>query len=96
MSGGFMLVGMQLTGYLLAKFYEKYIYNSNQTNRALIKATVIGVSSSSVSSVIYFTCWYDIDPTGVGKKLGLTVFNRRESPAKTSTDDQTSGVCSSR
>tara|TARA_R100001510_G_scaffold38410_1_gene34782 strand:+ start:7545 stop:8072 length:528 start_codon:yes stop_codon:yes gene_type:complete len=62
---------------------------SNQTNRALIKATVIALSVAVVSLVLFILpAEYDIDPTGVGKKLGLTVFNQDgESPsAKTSTD----------
>ena len=62
---------------------------SNQTNRALIKATVIALSVAVVTLVLFILpAEYDIDPTGVGKKLGLTVFNQDgESPsAKTSTD----------
>ncbi len=49
---------------------------SNQTTQSLIKATVIAFSVAMVTLVLFILpAEYNIDPTGVGEKLGLTVFN---------------------
>ena len=50
---------------------------SNQKGRSLLKATVISLVIAVVALVLFILpAEYNIDPTGVGEKLGLTVFNQ--------------------
>ena len=52
---------------------------SNQTSRSLIKATLLSLVVALVVLVLFILpAEYNIDPTGVGGKLGLTVFNTSE------------------
>lgn len=54
---------------------------SNQKSRSLIRGTIISLVIATISLVLFILpAEYNIDPTGVGKSLGLTVFN---SDAKT-------------
>lgn len=49
---------------------------SNQKSRSLLKATVMSLVVAIVVLVLFILpAEYNIDPTGVGEKLGLTVFN---------------------
>ena len=49
----------------------------NQSSRSLVKATVIAVVVAAITLVLFILpAEYNIDPTGVGQKLGLTVFNQ--------------------
>lgn len=58
--------------------------DSQKTSRSLIKATVISLLIAIVSLLLFILpAEYNIDPTGIGGKLGLTVFN--EEPSQTST-----------
>jgi len=50
----------------------------NLPSRSLIKATIISVVIAIIALVLFILpAEYNIDPTGVGKKLGLTVFNKQ-------------------
>ena len=50
---------------------------SNQKSRSLMKATVISFVVAAITLVLFILpAEYNIDPTGVGQKLGLTVFNQ--------------------
>ncbi len=55
----------------------RYIFmESNKTNRSLIKATILSFMVAMITLVLFIMpAEYNIDPTGVGAKLGLTVFN---------------------
>ncbi|KGJ90352.1 hypothetical protein [Colwellia psychrerythraea] len=49
---------------------------SNKTSRSLIKATTLSFVVAMITLVLFILpAEYNIDPTGVGQKLGLTVFN---------------------
>lgn len=65
----------------------RYIFmESNQKSQSLVKATVISSVIALVALVLFILpAEYNIDPTGVGEKLGLTVFNE---DAKTVTVQQ--------
>lgn len=55
---------------------------SNQKRHSLLKATVISFVVAIVALVLFILpAEYNIDPTGVGEKLGLTVFNEKAKPA---------------
>lgn len=56
---------------------ERFIFmNTNQTNQSLIKATLIAFFIAVATLIlIILPAEYNIDPTGIGNKLGLTVFN---------------------
>jgi len=65
----------------------------NLQNRSLVKATIISLVIAIVALVLFILpAEYNIDPTGVGEKLGLTVFNN---PAQT-TQVQNSEVSTSK
>lgn len=50
--------------------------DSQQTSRSLIRATVISLLIAIITLVLFILpAEYNIDPTGIGEKLGLTVFN---------------------
>ena len=50
---------------------------NNQTSQSLIKATLIAFIVATITLVLFILpAEYNIDPTGVGEKLGLTVFNQ--------------------
>ena len=50
---------------------------SNQTSQSLIKATLIAFIVAAITLVLFILpAEYNIDPTGVGEKLGLTVFTQ--------------------
>lgn len=55
----------------------RYIFmESKQKSRSLVKATIISLVVATVALVFFILpAEYNIDPTGVGVKLGLTVFN---------------------
>ena len=54
----------------------------NEQGRSLIKATVISFVIAIITLVFFvLPAEYNIDPTGIGAKLGLTVFNQEESSA---------------
>lgn len=56
---------------------------SNHTGRSLVKATLISFVIAVIALVLFILpAEYNIDPTGVGKKLGLTVFNEQGSSAQ--------------
>ena len=49
---------------------------ANQESRSLIKATAISLVVAIIALVLFILpAEYNIDPTGIGEKLGLTVFN---------------------
>ena len=51
--------------------------NSNQQSRSLIKASAISMVIAIITLVLFvLPAEYNIDPTGVGEKLGLTVFHQ--------------------
>jgi hypothetical protein len=55
----------------------RYIFmESNKTSRSLIKATILSFLVAIITLVLFILpAEYNIDPTGIGEKLGLTVFN---------------------
>lgn len=55
----------------------RYIFmESNQKSRSLLKSTIVSFVIAIVALVLFILpAEYNIDPTGVGKTLGLTVFN---------------------
>ncbi|OKY27812.1 hypothetical protein [Thalassotalea sp. PP2-459] len=49
---------------------------TKKTSRSLIKATILSFVVAMITLVLFILpAEYNIDPTGVGQKLGLTVFN---------------------
>jgi len=57
---------------------------SNQKSRSLLKATVMSLAVAIVVLVLFILpAEYNIDPTGVGERLGLTVFNAEAKPVVT-------------
>lgn len=59
--------------------------NAEHTTTSLTKATVLAFTIAVVALVlVILPAEYNIDPTGVGEKLGLTVFN---APAETVTNE---------
>jgi len=63
---------------------RKIFMQSNQNSRSLMKATIISFALAMVVLVLFILpAEYNIDPTGVGEKLGLTVFNAQAKPVKT-------------
>lgn len=62
---------------------------SNQTSRSLMKATIISFVVAAITLVLFILpAEYNIDPTGVGQKLGLTVFNEEgTTPTATASTD---------
>lgn len=51
----------------------------NEQGRSLIKATVISFVIAIITLLLFvLPAEYNIDPTGIGAKLGLTVFNQEE------------------
>jgi len=49
---------------------------SNQKSTSLVKATIISFAIALIALVLFILpAEYNIDPTGIGGKLGLTVFN---------------------
>ncbi|KGJ90995.1 hypothetical protein [Colwellia psychrerythraea] len=62
---------------------------TNQKSRSLLKATVISLVIAIVVLVLFILpAEYNIDPTGVGEKLGLTVFNNEAKPVDTAVSKQ--------
>ncbi len=54
----------------------------HEQGRSLIKATVISFVIAVITLVLFvLPAEYNIDPTGIGQKLGLTVFNQEQTPA---------------
>lgn len=55
----------------------RYIFmESNKTRRSLIKATIIAFVVAMITLVLFILpAEHNIDPTGVGQKLGLTIFS---------------------
>ncbi|REL37379.1 hypothetical protein [Thalassotalea euphylliae] len=66
----------------------------NQTNRSLVKATISSLVVAVIALVLFILpAEYSIDPTGVGQKLGLTVFNEAGStPTSASSDGEQDAV----
>ena len=62
---------------------------TNKTSSSLIKATLLSVVVAVITLVLFILpAEYNIDPTGVGQKLGLTVFNEEgKSPTAMATSD---------
>ncbi|WDE01067.1 hypothetical protein [Thalassomonas actiniarum] len=57
---------------------------SNQESRSLIKASVIAFAIAILALVFFILpAEYNLDPTGVGKQLGLTVFNENQAATNT-------------
>ncbi|RDX36662.1 hypothetical protein DZA50_03725 [Kangiella sp. HD9-110m-PIT-SAG07] len=51
------------------------------TNKSLIKATVIALVAAAVALVtVILPAEYNIDPTGIGKAIGITVLSNSELP----------------
>lgn len=68
---------------------------SNQKGRSLLKATGISFVVAAVVLVLFILpAEYNVDPTGVGEKLGLTVFNKKgkQTPTQKSTQSQQDSV----
>lgn len=60
--------------------------DSQQSSRSLIRATVISIFIAIAALVLFILpAEYNIDPTGIGKKLGLTVFNEEVQQTQTLT-----------
>lgn len=60
--------------------------DSQQTSRSLIRATVISLLIAIVTLVLFILpAEYNLDPTGIGEKLGLTVFNEETQQTTTLT-----------
>ena len=54
---------------------------SIQKSRSLLKSTVISIVVAVIALVLFILpAEYNIDPTGIGEKLGLTVFNNEADP----------------
>ena len=54
------------------------------TNKSLIKATVIAIVVAAIVLItIILPAEYNVDPTGVGKALGLTVLSKEEQQSNT-------------
>jgi len=52
---------------------------TNKQGHSLIKATAISLAIAAITLVLFILpAEYNIDPTGIGQKLGLTVFNKVE------------------
>ena len=68
----------------------------HQSSISLVKASLVATIIAVITLVcIILPAEYNIDPTGLGGKLGLTVFNEEpapQSPGKTSTGEQESVV----
>ncbi|MGK2231128.1 hypothetical protein CWB58_18555 [Pseudoalteromonas sp. S201] len=62
---------------------------TNKTSRSLIKATILSFVVAMITLVLFILpAEYNIDPTGVGQKLGLTVFNdEKTKPLATQASD---------
>lgn len=55
----------------------------NQNNHSLFKALIISVLVAVITLVLFILpAEYNIDPTGVGQKLGITVFNQTSNSTK--------------
>jgi hypothetical protein len=68
----------------------RYIFmETNKTSRSLIKATILSFVVAMITLVLFILpAEYNIDPTGVGQKLGLTVFNdEKTKPLATQASD---------
>jgi hypothetical protein len=56
---------------------------SKQKSHSLLKAVIISFTTAVVVLILLILpAEYNIDPTGVGEKLGLTVFNEEVKPEK--------------
>lgn len=63
--------------------------DSQQTSRSLMSATIISLLIAIVTLVLFILpAEYNIDPTGIGEKLGLTVFNEEVQPTPTLTSKE--------
>lgn len=68
---------------------------TNKTSFSLIKATLLSVIVAGITLVLFILpAEYNIDPTGVGAKLGLTVFNEEggKAAATVSSDGEQDSV----
>lgn len=69
---------------------------SNKTSRSLIKATILSFTIAMFTLILFIMpAEYNIDPTGVGEKLGLMVFNGEDtapSPQQSSSGEQDSVI----
>ncbi|TDF39219.1 hypothetical protein EYS14_06745 [Alteromonadaceae bacterium M269] len=62
----------------------------HQKNTPLIKATIGSIAVAVIVSLLFILpAEYNIDPTGVGEKLGLTVFNEQVTPNSTKQSEDT-------
>lgn len=64
----------------------------NQSPISLIKSSLIAFCVAAIALILFILpAEYNIDPTGIGQKLGLTVFNEEVAPqhsGKSSTGEQ--------
>lgn len=61
---------------------------SNTQSQPLVKAGVISVVVAALALVlVILPAEYNVDPTGVGEKLGLTVFNQPQAPTSIATSE---------
>ena len=61
-----------------------------QKNTSLIKATIGSMAVAVIVLLLFILpAEYNIDPTGVGEKLGLTVFNEQVTPNNTKQSEDT-------
>lgn len=59
----------------------------NEQGRSLIKATVTSFVVAVITLVLFvLPAEYNIDPTGIGAKLGLTVFNQEATSAPSASE----------
>ena len=62
---------------------RKLFMESNQQSRSLLTATMVSLVIAIVALVIFILpAEYNIDPSGLGEKLGLTVFNEEGKATK--------------
>ena len=62
---------------------RKLFMESNQQSRSLLTATMASLVIAIVALVLFILpAEYNIDPSGLGEKLGLTVFNEQEKATK--------------
>jgi hypothetical protein len=74
---------------------RKLFMESSQKNHSLLKATFVSLLVAIIALVLFILpAEYNIDPTGIGGKLGLTVFNdaAKKTPTQPSKQGQQDSV----
>lgn len=60
---------------------REILMSSDSTSQSLLKATAISIVIAVIALVLFILpAEYNIDPTGIGQKLGLSVFNQQAKP----------------